>query len=211
MSAEAAPVNIVVLASGFGSNLQAIIDAIKFDRLSANLSAVISDKADAYALERARREGIPAIAIDAGQFSDRESFDCALQEILNDLQLNLIVLAGFMRILTAEFVNRNHGSIMNIHPSLLPKHKGLNTHRRVLEEGDQFHGATVHFVTPELDAGPIILQEQFQVSAADTVEDLERRVHEIEHEIYPRAIQMFADGLVSITGMEQDAKSSRTP
>ncbi len=190
-------ISIVVLASGYGSNLQAIIDAINSNRLAATLAAVISDQADAYALVRARQQNIPAVIVNAAHYLDRRSFDDALQKILNRFHFDLIVLAGFMRILTAEFVNQYRGCIINIHPSLLPKHKGLNTHRRVLREGDEYHGATVHFVTPELDAGPIILQKRFKICKQYSIKEMERRVHEIEHTIYPQAIQMFADGLLS--------------
>jgi len=197
MSLEVSPINIVVLASGYGSNLQAIIDAINSNRLPARLTAVISDQKNAFALERAQREKVPAIYVNAGKKPDRNEFDRILQEALYGLKFELIILAGFMRILTAEFVERYHGCIMNIHPSLLPRHKGMNTHERVLRDGDEFHGATVHFVTPELDAGPIILQKKFRVAVDDTVKRLEERVHECEHQIYPQAIQMFAEGLIS--------------
>ncbi len=198
MSQEVSAVNIVVLASGYGSNLQAIIDAINSNRLSARLTGVISDQNNAFALERAQRENVPAIYVNAGRKPDRNEFDRILQEALNGLKFELIILAGFMRILTAEFVERYHGCIMNIHPSLLPKHKGMNTHERVLRDGDEFHGATVHFVTPELDAGPIILQKRFRVAVDDTAKGLKERVHECEHRIYPQAIQMFAEGSISI-------------
>ncbi len=197
MSAGSTPVKLVVLASGFGSNLQAIIDAINARKLSAKLIAVISDRSDAHALKRARTEKIPAIHIDPGQHPDRQAFDFSLKVILDRLEFDLIVLAGFMRILTANFVDQYQNRIMNIHPSLLPRHKGLNTHHKVLRDEDEYHGATVHFVTPELDAGPVILQKKIKVNAADTVSTLEQRVHQIEHEIYPRAIQMFADGKLS--------------
>ncbi len=198
MSQPVSAVNIVVLASGYGSNLQAIIDAINSNRLSAKLTAVVSDQKNAFALERAQRENVPAIYVNAGKKPDRKEFDRILQEALNGLKFELIILAGFMRILSAEFVERYHGCIMNIHPSLLPRHKGTNTHERVLRDGDDFHGATVHFVTPELDAGPIILQKRFRVAVDDTVMRLEEKVHECEHQIYPQAIQMFAEGLISI-------------
>lgn len=199
MSARRLPIRIVVLVSGYGSNLQAIIDAINEDRLSARVIAVISDKADAYALDRARKEGILPVYIDASQYPERHQFDAELQVNLERLDPDLIVLAGFMRILSAGIVNRFQNCMMNIHPSLLPRHKGLNTHQRVLKEGDSYHGASVHFVTPELDDGPIIVQKKFTVQPTDTVEDLERRVHEIEHEIYPQAIQMYAEGTLTVT------------
>ncbi len=194
MNVDVPPVRIVVLASGNGSNLQAIINAIKRHELAAVPVAVVSDKVDAYALERARQEGIPAIHVDANLYASHQSFDVVLQKILLEFEFDLLVLAGFMRILTTDFVNQFRGRMMNIHPSLLPKHRGLNTHRRVLQAGDEFHGATVHFVTPELDAGPIILQQQFRVADAGSEEELESRVHECEHQIYPQAIQLFAEG-----------------
>lgn len=199
MSTATTTVRVVVLASGFGSNLQAIIDAVKAHQLTAELVAVISDRSDAYALTRARAENIKTIHIDPKQYPSREAFDCALGNILDQLACDLIVLAGFMRILSAALVNRFPERIMNIHPSLLPRHKGLHTHQRVLQAKDEFHGATVHFVTPELDDGPMILQKKFKVSLSDTITTLEQRVHQCEHEIYPQAIQMFADGALSKT------------
>ncbi len=198
------PLRIVVLASGFGSNLQVIVDSIKAGKLRATVVAVISDRHDAYALQRARSENILSIYIDARQYPDRQKFDAALMEEVARLEPELIVLAGFMRVLTAQFVNQYPNRIMNIHPSLLPKHKGLNTHERVLRQGDSHHGATVHFVTPELDAGPIILQKKFPVSRADSPASLEQRVHECEYEIYPRAIQLFADGKLLSTKQRID-------
>ena len=196
MSTKATTIRLVVLASGYGSNLQAIIDAAKAGRLTAQVIAVISDRQEAYALSRARTENITDIHIDPTQYADRQAFDSALDSNLEHLKFDLIVLAGFMRILTEAFVNRYRGRLINIHPSLLPRYKGLNTHQRVLRAGDDVHGATVHFVTPKLDAGPIILQKQFKIRASDTVQTLEDRVHQCEHEIYPKAIQMFADGLL---------------
>ncbi len=202
MSAVSTTIRLVVLASGFGSNLQAIIDAIKAHQLTAKLMAVISDQSEAYALTRARGENVCAIFIDPKKYSNRDEFDRVLGETLDELEFELIVLAGFMRILTAGFVNRFPNRIMNIHPSLLPRHKGLHTHQRALQAGDKYHGATVHFVTPELDDGPIILQKKFKVHITDTVATLEQRVHRCEHQIYPQAIQMFADGTLARIAQE---------
>ncbi len=189
---------VVVLASGFGSNLQVIINHAKEGKLSAEIIAVVSDKKQSFALERARMENIKAVFVNPQKFADREKYDTVLRRKIDSLNPNLIVLAGYMRILTAAFVDHFKNRIMNIHPSLLPKYKGTNTHERVLLHGDSVHGATVHFVTAELDAGPIIIQKSFEVQSTDTVADLEERVHQCEYEIYPRAIQWFADGEIRV-------------
>ncbi len=191
-------INIAILASGWGSNLQAIIDATKSGYLNAKIVGVISDNKKAYALERARKDNITAFHIDPKQYTNREAFDLALSECLQRLDPDLIVLTGFMRILSANLVNQYEYRIMNIHPSLLPKYKGLNTHERVLDECENFHGATVHFVTPELDGGPIIIQKSFPVRAEDSIASLKERVHEYEHEIYPLAIKWYAEGQLQI-------------
>jgi phosphoribosylglycinamide formyltransferase-1 len=188
---------LIVLISGNGSNLQAIINAIQQDTLGATVSAVISDRPGAYGLTRASNAHIPTHIIDYKQFSDRTAFDTALMQQIDAYQPDLIVLAGFMRILTPQFVQHYLGKMINIHPSLLPKYQGLNTHRRVLEAGDTEHGATVHYVTPELDSGPVILQARVPVLASDTTESLQQRVHQAEHQIYPAAIQRIASGQVT--------------
>ena len=187
-------IELAVLVSGNGTNLQAIIDQSNAGKLAARVTVVISDREDAFALERARRQNITAIFVNPRDFVSRRQFDKQLSTELDRLQPDLIVLAGFMRILSANFVNRYPNRIMNIHPSLLPNYKGLNTHQRVLQAREHRHGATVHFVSPELDSGSIIVQKGFDVLPTDTVEQLERRVHECEYEIYPSAIQMFANG-----------------
>ena len=198
MMAEKAPIRVVVFASGNGSNLQVIIDQAKSGELSVNVVAVVSDHEDAYALERARKENIQTIFMNPKIYPDRIAYDAALRRRLEELNPDLIVLAGFMRILSAEFVSSFENRVMNIHPSLLPKYKGLNTHARVLAAGDRYHGATVHFVTEKLDDGPIIIQKKISVLPTDSVYELEQRVHECEYEIYPRAIQWFADGRINV-------------
>lgn len=200
MSSNAAAVSrlpIVVLVSGSGSNLQAIIDAAARD-LPVEVRAVISNRADCFALERARRAGIPDIFVDPKTYPHRAAYDTALAEVIDGFSPGLVVLAGFMRILSAEFVQHYQGRLINIHPSLLPKYRGLDTHARCLAAGDKEHGATVHFVIPELDAGPIILQARVPVQPDDTPETLAARVLEQEHRIYPLAIRWFAEGRLSL-------------
>ncbi len=187
----AARLPIVVLISGSGSNLQSIIDAAASD-LPVDIRAVISNRPDAYGLTRAREAGIATAVLENGHFSERESYDAALRELIDSYTPELVVLAGFMRILSDDFVRHYEGRMMNIHPSLLPKYRGLHTHARALEAGDKVAGCTVHYVTPELDAGPILLQARVPVLAEDTAETLAARVLEQEHKIYPEAIRLFA-------------------
>ncbi|MEE9309720.1 MAG: phosphoribosylglycinamide formyltransferase [Cocleimonas sp.] len=182
---------IVVLLSGDGSNLQAIIDHISSGDIKAEITAVISNHANANGLNRAEKSGIPNIVLEHTHFSDREGFDQSLAQIIDSYEPDLIVLAGFMRILSDGFVEKFQGKLINIHPSLLPKHKGLHTHKRALESGDKEHGATVHYVVPALDSGDTIVQGVVPVKDDDTEESLAQRVHEIEHVIYPQAIQQI--------------------
>ena len=189
---------IVVLISGNGSNLQAIIDNIHDDEVDAQIVAVLSDQPQAFGLERAKQANIDAIAIDASNTESRKEFDQLLQQRIDQYQPDLVVLAGFMRILSDEFVNHYHGKLINIHPSLLPKYQGLNTHQRVLDAGDTHHGASVHFVIPELDAGPLILQAEVAIHADDSAETLAQRVHIQEHTIYPLVIRWFAEDRVKM-------------
>jgi len=184
---------IVVLISGGGSNLQSIIDNIQTDKLNAEIVAVISNRADAFGLKRAEKANIDNHVLDHTVFGSRESFDESLAQIIDSYEPDLIVLAGFMRILSNEFVEHFQGKLINIHPSLLPKYKGLNTHQRALDSGDEEHGASVHFVIPELDAGTVIIQGVVPVEADDTASELQDRVHKIEHQIYPRAIKYLAE------------------
>ncbi|AXF63761.1 phosphoribosylglycinamide formyltransferase [Leclercia sp. W17] len=186
--------NIVVLISGNGSNLQAIIDACKQKKINGTLRAVFSNKADAYGLERARDAGIAAHALSAAQFASREAFDRELVQEIDAYAPDVVVLAGYMRILSPAFVAHYAGRLLNIHPSLLPKYPGLNTHRQVLGNGDQEHGTSVHFVTDELDGGPVILQAKVPVFEGDSEEDVTARVQTQEHAIYPLVVSWFVDG-----------------
>ncbi|SDP92641.1 phosphoribosylglycinamide formyltransferase [Ectopseudomonas guguanensis] len=188
------PCNVVVLISGSGSNLQALIDSVAQDGNPARIGAVISNRADAYGLQRAKQAGIATELLDHKQFDGREAFDAALIQAIEAHQPDLVVLAGFMRILTPGFVQHYAGRLLNIHPSLLPRHKGLHTHQRALEAGDSEHGCSVHFVTEELDGGPLVVQAVLPVMADDTAESLASRVHQQEHQIYPLAVRWFAEG-----------------
>ncbi|NKG33999.1 phosphoribosylglycinamide formyltransferase [Acinetobacter junii] len=181
---------IAVLVSGNGSNLQALIDA----NLSGQIIGVLSNKADAYALERAKKANIATAVVSHKDFPNRESFDEAMHQLLLEWQIDLVILAGFMRILTPSFVSQWQGKMLNIHPSLLPYYKGVNTHQRVLNTGDRFHGCTVHFVTAELDAGQSIAQSAIEVRLNDTVETLAQRVHKLEHFIYPQVAEWLCNG-----------------
>ena len=188
------PCNVVVLISGSGSNLQALIDSSADDGNPARIAAVISNRADAYGLRRAQAAGIATTVLDHKQFDGREAFDAALIQAIDAHQPELVVLAGFMRILTPGFVQHYAGRLLNIHPSLLPKHKGLHTHQRALEAGDTEHGCSVHFVTEELDGGPLVVQAVLPVAADDSADSLAQRVHRQEHQIYPLAVRWFAEG-----------------
>ncbi len=185
---------IVVLLSGNGSNLQKIIDEVLSNNIKAEISAVISNRADAIGLQRAKTANIPAVTLEHTHFSDRESFDASLAQIIESYEPDLIVLAGFMRILTAGFVEKFAGKLINIHPSLLPKYKGLHTHKRALENNDKEHGASVHFVTSELDSGQVIIQGVVPIKVDDTEDSLAQRVHQVEYIIYPQAIKWLAQG-----------------
>ena len=191
-------IRLVVLISGNGSNLQAIIDEIANNNLPAQIVAVISNKADAYGLERAKKAGIEQYVLSHKNYDSREQYDIALKDLIDSFQPDLIILAGFMRILSNEFVNHYLQRMMNIHPSLLPKYKGLNTHQRAIDAGDKEHGCSVHFVTPELDDGPVILQAKVEVKENDTSETLAERVHEQEHRIYPEAIRLYAENKIEL-------------
>lgn len=199
-----APCNVVVLISGSGSNLQALIDSIQADaaaskRSPARISAVVCNRADAYGLQRAQAAGIATVVLDHKQFEGREAFDAALVEAIDGYDPQLVVLAGFMRILTPTFVRHYAGRLLNIHPSLLPKYKGLHTHQRALEAGDSEHGCSVHFVSEELDGGPLVVQAVVAVEPDDTQSSLAQRVHQQEHVIYPMAVRWFAEGRLHLT------------
>lgn len=186
--------NVVVLISGSGSNLQALIDSIAHDGNPARIRAVIANRADAYGLQRAQVAGIATQVLDHKQFESREAFDAALVEAIDSYNPQLVVLAGFMRILTPGFVRHYAGRLLNIHPSLLPKYKGLHTHQLALAAGDSEHGCSVHFVSEELDGGPLVVQAVVPVQSDDSPATLAQRVHEQEHVIYPLAVRWFAEG-----------------
>jgi phosphoribosylglycinamide formyltransferase-1 len=184
---------VAILISGRGSNMTALIEAAKAKDYPAEIALVVSNRPDAAGLDRARSCGIPTAVIDHTTFGgDRETFEQALDRQLREQRIDLVCLAGFMRLLTPWFVNRWSGRMLNIHPSLLPQFKGLHTHRRALEAGVKRHGATVHFVVPEMDAGPIVIQDSVAVHENDTEETLAARVLELEHQIYPRALRAVA-------------------
>lgn len=188
------PLPIVVLISGTGTNLQAIINAIRAQRINAEIRAVISNRPGVQGLQRARDAGIHTELLDHRDYADRQAFDQALQALIDGFAPGLVVLAGFMRILTDDFVNHYRDRMMNIHPSLLPAFPGLHTHQRVLEAGHREHGVTVHFVTSELDSGPAVIQAVIDINEHDTADDLAQRIHQQEHIIYPMAIGWFAEG-----------------
>jgi phosphoribosylglycinamide formyltransferase-1 len=183
--------SIVVLISGSGSNLQAILDACSAGFIDGKVTAVLSNKAKAYGLERAKKAGAKAIVLDHKAYADRAAYDRDLIATIDQHQPDLVVLAGFMRILTPEFVQHYQGRLLNIHPSLLPKYQGLNTHQRAIDAGDTEHGCSVHFVTAELDGGPVILQAKVPVFPVDDADTVAERVHEQEHRIYPLVVRWF--------------------
>ena len=197
--------SVVILISGRGSNMRAIVEA----QLPARIAAVISNSPDAAGLVFAHSRGIPTAVVNHRDFASRGEFDARLAEIIDRDAPDLVVLAGFMRILTDDFVRRYEGRMINIHPSLLPAYPGLHTHRRALEEGVKVHGCTVHFVTPRLDHGPIIVQAAVPVMPGDTEDALAARVLQQEHRIYPRAVRWFAEdrlvienGIVRVKGQD---------
>lgn len=193
-------INAAVLISGSGSNLQALIDQSAAGEMPAKIKLVISNNPDAFGLERAKQAGIPSIVVRHTDFNSREEFDRAMSYHLDQAKVDLVILAGFMRILSEFFVENFQERLINIHPSLLPKFPGTNTHSRVLEAGEEWHGASIHFVVPEVDAGPIILQGRIKVRENDTAESLQQRVHKVEHQIYPLAVSWFAANRLTISG-----------
>ncbi|MDX1504191.1 MAG: phosphoribosylglycinamide formyltransferase [Spongiibacter sp.] len=195
------PCRIVVLISGGGSNLQSLIDCAARDELGGgSIAAVFSNKPEAGGLQRAAEAGIATRCINHTDFDSRDSFDLALRTEIDTFHPDLVILAGFMRILTADFVKHYRGRLINIHPSLLPKYPGLRTHQRAIDAGDSEAGATVHFVTEELDGGPPIIQAKVPINSGDTAETLAQKVLSKEHRIYPLAARWFAEGRLSLTG-----------
>lgn len=204
-------IRIVVLISGSGSNLQALIDGCKTGAINGEIKAVISNKPGAYGLTRAQDAGIEALCLDHTAFASREAFDTELQHMIDDYSPDLLVLAGFMRILTPGFTRRYLGSMINIHPSLLPKYPGLHTHQRALDAGDTKAGVTVHFVTPELDDGPNIVQATVPILENDSADTVAARVLSQEHQIYPLAVQWFATGRLRMDGNQALLDGSPLP
>jgi phosphoribosylglycinamide formyltransferase-1 len=202
---------VCVLISGNGSNLQALIDACAKNLIAADIVHVISNRADAFGLQRAHKAKIPTAVLDHKAFADRAAFDLALADLIARCQPDWVVLAGFMRILTPEFVQRFLGKLINIHPALLPRHPGLNTHARALAARDTEHGATVHFVTPTVDAGPAIIQGVLAVQPEESVESLQARVHQLEHQIYPTALAALVAGEVHYAQGQAVWANTNTP
>ncbi|MCX7629987.1 MAG: phosphoribosylglycinamide formyltransferase [Geminicoccaceae bacterium] len=189
-----------VLISGSGTNLQALLDAARAPDYPAAIRLVVSNRPDAFGLERARRAKVPAVVVDHRAFAAREDFEAAIEEELRLADVELVCLAGFMRILSAEFCARWRDRVLNIHPSLLPAYRGLRTHERALSDGVAVSGCTVHFVRPELDAGPVLVQGVVPVLPDDDAERLRRRVLEVEHRCYPLALALLASGRVRVEG-----------
>src|SRR6185312_7953620 len=193
-------VPIGVLISGGGTNLQAIIDAIEAKKLDAEICVVLSNKTDAYGLARAKQHGIATAVLDHKSFASREAYDQAVVDVLRGRGVELVILAGFMRLLSPVFIKAYSNRIMNIHPALLPSFPGLHVQKKALDHGVRFSGCTVHFVNDECDEGPIIIQAALPVFSDDTEETLAARILEQEHRIYPRAIQLFAEGRLHVVG-----------
>jgi phosphoribosylglycinamide formyltransferase-1 len=198
-STEARRKRLAILISGYGSNMVAIAEACRDGRIPAEVSVVISDKAEAAGIERARAMGLATQVVDRRAYrldgkADLEAFEAALASAIDAHGADYVILAGFMRVLSASFAARYEGRMLNIHPSLLPRHKGLDTHARALAEGDAEHGASIHFVTAELDGGPVVAQAMVPVADGDDVASLSGRVHAVEHMLYPMVIQWLASG-----------------
>lgn len=191
---------LAVLASGRGSNLQSILNAIRAGKLNASVEAVLSDKQEAFALKRAKEEGIPTYCVNPKVYYDKSDFEQALLEIIKSYQVDYIILAGFMRVLTSYFIQNAGVPILNIHPSLLPAFQGLNAQKQALDYGVRYSGCTVHFIDEGVDSGPIILQSVVPVLPDDTEETLSKRILEKEHEIYPRAIQLLSEERIVCRG-----------
>ena len=190
--------SFAVLISGNGSNLQAMIDAIKGNQIYGKICCVLSNKEDANGLQRAQEVKIPTEVVSNKDFETREDFDTEMVRVLSIYNPDLVVLAGFMRILSPVFINAFPGKILNLHPSLLPKYPGLNTHERVLESSDNIHGITVHFVDESLDGGPICAQSSLEITTR-SVKQLEQQIHKLEHELYPKVVSWFGEGLLRLT------------
>lgn len=195
-----ATINLVVIISGNGSNLQSIIDAIECGQLDARVCAVISNNGDAYGLIRAKNHGIDNFVIDHRQFESRSAYDQMLLDTIRQYQPDYIVLAGFMRILGSDFIQAYTNKILNIHPSILPHYRGLNTHQRALDQNETEHGVSIHLVTAELDEGPVLLQGRYPIEEGDLVEDLQSKAHALEHQMYPAILRWLSNGDMQIKG-----------
>ena len=202
-------VDLGVLVSGSGSNLQSVIDNIELGRLDAEIKVIISNNPDAYALKRAKKHGIPSIVIDHSKYRNRELYDLKMIEILKSFSVELVVMAGFMRVLTATFLRAFPMKIMNIHPALLPSFQGLHGQSGAFEYGVKFTGCTVHFADEGVDTGPIIIQAVVPVYDDDTVETLQKRILKEEHRIYPQAIQLYAENKLEISGRRVHIKDHK--
>lgn len=208
---NAKTLKVVVLISGSGSNLQALIDGVAAGDLPIEIAAVISNRPDVFGLTRAADAAIPTVVLDHKAFASREAFDQELMRTIDAYNPGLVVLAGFMRILTAEFTHHYLGRMLNIHPSLLPKFQGLHTHQRAIDAGESHHGVTVHFVTAELDGGPAIVQAVVPVLASDDASHLAKRVQRQEHVIYPLAVKWFAQGDLKMRDGKAELKGELLP
>ena len=189
--------SFAVLISGNGSNLQAMIEAVEKKKILGQICCVLSNKKDAYGLIRAEEAGIPTEVIDNKDYSSRQEFEEKMRKVLNRYGPNLVVLAGFMRILSPLFVKHYSGRTLNIHPSLLPDYPGLDTHRRVLKSDDKYHGVTIHFVNEALDGGPICAQSSLEINTSSE-KKLEQQIHKLEHKLYPKVIRWFSEGLLRL-------------
>lgn len=205
------PLRVVVLISGSGSNLQALIDGAASGALPIDIAAVISNRPAVFGLSRAEQAGIVTKVLDHKGFASREAFDSELMQLIDQYRPGLVVLAGFMRILTPEFTRHYLGRMLNIHPSLLPKFQGLHTHQRALDAGESHHGVTVHFVTAELDGGPAVVQAKVPVLAGDDATLLAQRVQCQEHVIYPLAVKWFAQGELKMVDGKAELKGELLP
>jgi phosphoribosylglycinamide formyltransferase-1 len=190
----------VVFASGYGSNLQALIDETKKKKIAAQLCVVVSDKKDAFALTRALKAGIPTVVVDPRKFLNREAMDRAIVKELKSFNVDFVVLAGYMRILSPYFIKTFRHKVLNIHPALLPSFKGAHAIKDAFESGVKSTGVTVHFVDEKVDHGPVIAQEALQIKKTDTVKTLEARIHKLEHKMYPKVVDFFARGRVKVSG-----------
>ncbi|MFH0826360.1 MAG: phosphoribosylglycinamide formyltransferase [Candidatus Omnitrophota bacterium] len=203
--------NIAVFASGRGSNFSAIVRAVKKGKVKAHLILLVCDQPQAGVISRAKRAGVKVAKVERGGFSSKEDFEARIIEILEENKIDLIVLAGFMRLLSAAFVARYKGRIINVHPALLPSFKGAYGIKEAYEFGAKVTGATVHFVDEEMDHGPIILQKAVSIEEDDTLETLEKKIHRIEHAIYPEAIQLIMEGRLKLEGRKVKVLNSQGP